>query len=66
MGDARLVIGIKHLLAYIVNTKKVTSMSNLFSNCLSLDKIDITNFNTSNIFSLPTTMYFQATEYNNT
>ena len=56
-------------LSYIMDTRDVTSMENLFHNCLTLAELDVSNFNTSNvttmkgIFSGSDTNLYRGSDY---
>ena len=39
-------------LSYIMDTRDVTSMENLFHNCLTLAELDVSNLNTSNVTTM--------------
>ena len=47
--DLKSVVGISNL-----NTKQVTDMAYMFSNCLSLTSLDVTHFDTSNVTDMST------------
>ncbi len=56
-------------LSYIMDTSDVSSMENLFHNCLTLAELDVSNFNTSNvttmkgIFSGSDTNLYRGSDY---
>lgn len=52
-------------LSYIMDTSDVSSMENLFHNCLTLAELDVSNFNTSNVTTMSEMFSGSQTRYSN-